>query len=455
MTVVDAQAKMFEPDVETRDPAEQRVIDEALFGKQIDYLFDHSPFYRDKLNDAGFRDAAAVGGLDDLADLPFTTKDELRRSQAEHSPLGAHCAAPLDKIARIYSTSGTSGVPMYIPLTQNDLARWIRTSKRTYTAAGIRPHHRVLTTYNSGPFVAGAVGESLQALGVNLIPVGTGNTDRLITALDRFHPNAMPGTPSFLSNIAETARARGIDPAACGLETLVCGGEPGASEPEVRQQLEEAFGAKVHEVMGIGDISISIWGEGPEQAGMHFCAQGFVHVELIDPNTGSVIPMEDGASGELVFTHLQHEAAPLLRFRSRDHVVVQTGPVPSGRTGARVRCIGRTDDMLIVRGVNVFPSAIREVVSDFRPAVGGMISVRPTQQGVKQAPPLSIAVELAEAARPDVDLAAAIETAIRERLIFTARVELVAPGSLARSEYKSRLVDYSAAASGLSEPGGA
>lgn len=213
MTVADTTAGIFEPEVETRAPAEQRGIDEALFRKQVAYLFDNSAFYRDKLNQAGFRNADAVGTLDDLADLPFTTKDELRQSQAEHAPLGAHCAAPLEKIARIYSTSGTSGVPMYIPLTQDDLACWIRTSQRTYTAAGIRPHHRVLTTYNSGPFVAGAVGESLQALGVNLIPVGTGNTDRLITALDRFHPNAMPGTPSFLTYIAETARARGIDPA--------------------------------------------------------------------------------------------------------------------------------------------------------------------------------------------------------------------------------------------------
>jgi phenylacetate-CoA ligase len=166
-------------------------------------------------------------------------------------------------------------------------------------------------------------------------------------------------------------------------------------------------------------------------------------VELIDPDTGSVIPMEDGASGELVYTHLHHEAAPLLRFRSRDHVVVSAGPVASGRTGVRVRCIGRTDDMLIVRGVNVFPSAIREVVNAFRPAVGGMISVRPTQLGVKQAPPLPVAVELAEDAAPEAGLASAIEAAIREKLIVTARIELVAPGSLARSEYKSRLVDYS------------
>src|SRR5947208_16051635 len=128
---------------------------------------------------------------------------------------------------------------------------------------------------------------------------------------------------------------------------------------------------------------------------MHLGARGFVRPELIDPATTEAIPLEDGASGELVLTHLQHRAAPLLRFRTRDHVVVRTSPCPCGRTAPRIRCIGRTDDMLIVRGVNVFPSAIREVVAGFAPAVSGSIAVRPAAEGVKQEPPLPVAVELA------------------------------------------------------------
>ena len=147
--------------------------------------------------------------------------------------------------------------------------------------------------------------------------------------------------------------------------------------------------------MGIGDIGVSLWGECEEQDGMHLGAHGFVHAELIDPETGAAIAMEDGASGELVLTHLQHRAAPLLRFRTRDHVVVRTSPCPCGRTGPRIRCLGRTDDMLIVRGVNVFPSAIREVVSGFAPAVSGHVMVKPRAPGVKQEPPLPVAVELA------------------------------------------------------------
>ena len=436
--------EIYDPKVETRNLSEQKLIDEKLFNKQIVYLFENSNFYRNKLRKSGFKSAKSVGGLDNLEELPFTTKDELRKSQSEAIVSASHWAAPIENIARIYSTSGTSGTPMYIPLTRNDLACWILPSKRAYTAAGIKPHHRVLTTYNSGPFVAGAVGESLQSLGVTLIPIGTGNTERLIRSLQRFKPNAMPGTPSFLLYIAEIASSLGIDPAKCGLETLVCGGEPGASETAVRHKLQTAFNSKVYEVMGVGDISISMWGESTEQEGMHFCAQDFVYVELINPNNGKSIKMEDGATGELVYTHLQHEAAPLLRFRSRDHVIIKTGLVKSGRTGNRVKCLGRTDDMIIVRGVNVFPSAIREVVSEFQPLVSGIILVKLQQAGVKQSPPILVEVELAEkqTAVNKEELASNIEKAIRDKLVFSSRVRLVSHGSVQRSEYKTNLVSY-------------
>ncbi|HET6643405.1 MAG TPA: hypothetical protein VFG93_09035, partial [Gaiellaceae bacterium] len=156
---------------------------------------------------------------------------------------------------------------------------------------------------------------------------------------------------------------------------------------------------------------------------------------------GGALPMEDGASGELVLTHLQHRAAPLLRFRTRDHVQVRTSPCPCGRTAPRVRCIGRTDDMLIVRGVNVFPSAIREVVSAFAPDVSGHILVKPQALGVKQEPPLPVSVELARGVTDDGALAGAISERLREVLVVRTRVELVTWGSLRRSEYKSTLVE--------------
>ena len=192
--------------------------------------------------------------------------------------------------------------------------------------------------------------------------------------------------------------------------------------------------------MGVGDIGPSLFGECEEQDGMHLGAHGFVHLELIDPESGDALPLEDGASGELVLTHLQHRAAPLLRFRTRDHVTVKTSPCPCGRTGPRIRCIGRTDDMLIVRGVNVFPSAVREVVNEFAPEVSGHILVRPRTPGVKQEPPLPVSVELAPGAEGSDKLAAAIESRLREALVVRTEIELVPWRSLDRSEYKSPLV---------------
>ena len=174
---------------------------------------------------------------------------------------------------------------------------------------------------------------------------------------------------------------------------------------------------------------------------MHLGARGFVHAELIEPDTGAALAMDDGATGELVLTHLQHRAAPLLRFRTRDHVQVRTSPCRCGRTTPRLRCIGRTDDMLIVRGVNVFPSAVREVVSSFAPQVSGQILVKPRAPGVKQEPPLPVAVELARSATADRALADAIRERMREVLVVQTRVELVPWGSLRRSEYKSKLVE--------------
>jgi phenylacetate-CoA ligase len=178
---------------------------------------------------------------------------------------------------------------------------------------------------------------------------------------------------------------------------------------------------------------------------MHFSGRGFIHVELIDPETGTPRPFEDGVEGELVYTHLTRQAAPLVRFRSRDHVRVHAGPCACGRTAPRVRCIGRTDDMLIVRGVNVFPSAVREVVNRYAPAVTGVVSVRPAAKGVRQAPPLKVIVELTEAGAPPEGLREKIESDIRATLVVTTAIQLVPPGTLPRSDYKSRLLDFSEA----------
>jgi phenylacetate-CoA ligase len=432
---------MLAPDVEARPWAEQLELDDASYRAQLAYLFDRSAFYREKLAAAGFSSAGAAGGLPEIARLPLTEKDEIRATRTAENPIGAHlCAAP-SEIVRIYSTSGTTGTPSYVPLTAGDLDNWVTGSARSYAASGIAAGQRIVTTYNAGPFVAGAALAAFDRIGLCHVPVGTGNTERLMQTLELLRPEAAVLTPSYAAHLVEWAAERDVDLRGSSVERVLVAGEPGGGEPAFRARLEEGWGARVTEAMGIGDIGVSLWGECEEQDGMHLGARGFVHAELMEPETGAALELDDGAAGELVLTHLRHRAAPLLRFRTRDHVEVRTSPCKCGRTGPRLRCIGRTDDMLIVRGVNVFPSAVREVVSAFAPKVSGHILVRPQAPGVKQEPPLPVSVELAPGSTADDALAEAIRERLRNVLVVQTRVDLVPWGSLRRSEYKSTLVE--------------
>jgi phenylacetate-CoA ligase len=430
---------MVEPEIEGAPWDDQAGRDEPLYRAQIAYLFERSRFYRDKLAGAGFASPAAVGALAAIGDLPLTEKDELRRSRNRDEPIGTHRTAAREEIARIYSTSGTTGTPSYIPLTPADLEVWVRTSARSYAASGIARGERLVSTYNAGPFVAGAALDAFARLGLCHIPVGAGNTERLMAAVDLLKPDAVALTPSYALHLAEWAQNRGLDLPGAGVKRLMVAGEPGGGEPTMRAKLEAAWGASVTEAMGIGDISVSLWGECEAKAGMHFSGRGFVHFELIDPASGGPIEIRDGAEGELVLTHLVNRSAPLLRFRTRDHVRLAVGRCACGRTAPRVRCIGRTDDMLIVRGVNVFPSAVREVVNQFAPDVTGVIMIRPRVPGVRQEPPLPVSVEVAHGAS-DV-LAERIRARIRDTLLVTTEIALTPAGSLPRSEYKSKLVE--------------
>ena len=412
---------------------DQLVLDDASYRSQLAYLLERSAFYRDKLADFD-----TSGGLADIAQLPLTEKDELRATTTTENPIGAHLCAARAEIVRIYSTSGTTGVPSYIPLTAYDLDNWVTGSARSYAASGIAAGQRIVSTYNAGPFVAGAALGAFERLGLTHVPVGTGNTERLLTAIELLEPEAVVLTPSYAAYLIE----RDVDLRGSSVERVLVAGEPGGGEPAFRAQLEDGWGARVTEAMGIGDIGVSLWGECEEQDGMHLGARGFVHAELIEPETGVAVELDDGATGELVLTHLQHRAAPLLRFRTRDHVEVRTSPCTCGRTGPRIRCVGRTDDMLIVRGVNVFPAAVREVVSAFAPRVSGQILVKPQAPGVKQEPPLPVIVELAQGATADASLGEAIREKLRSVLVVQTRVDLVPWGSLRRSEYKSKLVEH-------------
>ena len=318
---------------------------------------------------------------------------------------------------------------------------------RGYSAAGFKPGQRLVVGFNAGPFVAGAVYHGFDKIGCSVIPVGTGNTERMVTAIQRLGATGVSCTPSYGLYLIDWCRDQGVETQSLGLQNMITAGEPGGGDPFVRKAIQDAFGCTVRESMGIGDVSLSVWAEDADEQGMHFMAKGFVHVELINPESGQPIPWEEGAQGELVYTALQRESMPLLRFRSRDHVVVNMAANPTGRTGPRIRCVGRTDDMLIVRGVNLFPTAVRSVLDSFKEQVSGIFSIRPSVDGVLQTPPLPVVVEVAHGQPVDnPELARRIKDEIKARLLVSTQVRLVEHGSLPRETYKTKLVDYSEAA---------
>jgi len=412
--------------------------EKALLG-ELKYVWAHSSFYREKFGKAGV-EAGHIKGLDDLRKLPFTEKTELRDSQMAAPPLGRHAAVPMEDVARIYSTSGTTGRPTYIGLTHHDIEVWREGAGRALWTGGFRPH-TIVPLVVAPYLIADSYTDAIEGIGATSVPMGVGATDRLIGAFQNIGANALLATSSFPLHFAASLRRRGIEPKSLGIELILAGGEPGASIPAVRREVEETFGCTFLEMMGNGDMAGEIWSECKYKRGMHFCGQGIVYPEIIDSETGEPLDIEEGTRGELVYTSIDRECIPLVRFRTRDHVVVTQTSCECGRTGYGIRCIGRTDDMLIVQGVNVYPSAVRDVVSSLVPKTTGAIEIQlrdPPPEGWK--PPIAIKVEHAGGAGDLTQLKEEIEGLLREKLIFRAHVELVPPESLPKVEYKARLV---------------
>jgi phenylacetate-CoA ligase len=423
---------------ECADAAATRRLHDERLRAQLAHVAAHSRFCQRKFATAGV-DPAAVQGTDDLARLPFTEKSELRENQLAEPPFGAHIACDATEVRRVYSTSGTTGRPTYIGLTAHDVGVWREAACRAFWANGLRPGDRVPLVVS--PFVvAASYADAFEAIGTS-IPIGVNMTDRLVDAFRFGGANSLLCTASYPLHFARALEERGIDPRSLGLRRIMAGGEPGASIPEVRRQIEQTFDCTLMECSGNGDYCAMTWAECEDRNGMHFVGQGIVHPEIVDPESGEPLAIEAGVKGELVVTSLDRECMPLVRFRTRDHVEVTHTECDCGRTGFGIRIVGRTDDLLIVRGVNVYPAAVRDVVAGFAPRTNGVIEIQlrePPPRGWE--PPVHVKAEYGAAAGDLAALKAELEARLREKLIFRAEVELVAEGSLPRYEYKAKLV---------------
>jgi phenylacetate-CoA ligase len=417
-------ARYFDERIETMPPAWTRRLEEERLAEQVSRCYDRSPFYRHKLEDAGVR-PEHVERLEDLAELPFTTKEELRASQAESPPYGDYVCVDGIEVVRMHLSSGTTGKPLVMPYTERDVATSAEVGARAFWAAGVRPDDTLLHCL-SYSFYTGGISDhaALEATGAAMIPVGLGQSARVLELWPELRPTALFSTITYPVHLAETAVERGLDPRSLGLAKLVVTGEPGGQIAATRKRLEELWGAEVGDTYGLSEVWGTLAGECEERHGLHFSGQDAALVELIEPEGGKQVPMEEGARGELVFTHLYREAAPLIRFRSRDVAEILGVDCPCGRTGFRFRVVGRSDDMFRVRGVNVFPSAVEELMRE-----QGVDRFAIVLDSFPVEPPVRILVEGVEGRERE------LAQAVRARLDFTCHI---AAATLPRSEAKSK-----------------
>jgi phenylacetate-CoA ligase len=312
------------------------------------------PFYKNALGRLGLR-PEMMRTPADVRKLPFTTKEDLR----QHYPLG-FCAVPRERIARIHGSSGTTGKPTFVAYTRQDLTTWSGLCARFLVAGGLRPEHFVHIAFGFGLFTGGfGLHYGVERVGAAVVPAAGGNTPRQIMLIQDLQAQVLVCTPSYALHIAEAARQQGLDPRRLTLRFGHFGGEPWTEE--MRIALESEFAMKAFNNYGLSEvIGPGVSGECAARTGMHISEDHFI-VECLDPQT--LEPVPDGQPGELVFTSLTKEAFPIIRYRTRDIAALDRAPCPCGRTGVRMsRVKGRTDDMLIIRGVNVFPSQIEEAL---------------------------------------------------------------------------------------------
>ncbi|GLZ05638.1 phenylacetate--CoA ligase [Actinomadura sp. NBRC 104412] len=410
----------------------------AMLRAQLEGLPARSPFYADLFAAHGV-DAGALESLDDLRKLPFTGKQELRESQAAAPPLGRHAGVDLTEVIRVHASTGTTGTPSWVGVTRRDSEAWTEMVARAFRTMGATREDVVLHGAGLTLFVGGLpIRDAIERIGSTMVPIGTGASEKAVLALETLGITALHATPSYVRYLAEYIRERkGRDPREFGIRKIFVGGEPGGGEPAFRAHVEREWGGKVTEGLGNADMAPVLFGEAPGTDGMRFTGGRHVVVELIDPDTGEPVDPEPGATGELVYTSVDRECCPLVRFRTRDRIVV-TGLAHDG--APLIRCVGRTDDMLIVLGVNVFPTAVRDLVQTLHPRTSGVVQIiRPDRSGHRVDPPLRVEAEWGAEPGDHDTLRRDIEDLIRTRLTVPAAVTLVPPGTIARSEMKSQL----------------
>ncbi|ELY40374.1 phenylacetate--CoA ligase PaaK [Natronorubrum tibetense] len=408
-----------------RSHDELRELQSDRLRDTVEYAFENVPFYRQTLDEAGIA-PTDIDSIEDIQSLPFTTKADFR----ETYPDGLF-AVDDDELRRIHASSGTTGKPKIVSYTDGDLELWHEVMARSMAAAGLDSSDTVQNAYGYGLFTGGlGFHGGAEELGATVIPAGSGNTQRQVELARDLESDALACTPSYALYFAETAAEMGVDPRELPLSTVLYGAEP-CTEP-MREEIEDRLGVRGYENYGLSElIGPGVAVECEAQAGMHIWEDHF-YPEVIDPRTGEPVP--EGEEGELVLTTLTKEALPVLRYRTGDLTTLTREPCDCGRSMARMDSVtGRADDLLIVRGVNLYPSQIEDVILEFD-AVAPYYRIDLDRENNLDT--LELTVELAEAFDGDLDgLRDKVLERLQNALSFTPdELELVEYGTIERTE---------------------
>lgn len=399
----------------------------------VKQCYENIPFYKQKFDEMGIR-PEDIQDIDDIVKLPFTNKQDLRDTY----PFGL-VAVPRDDLVRIHASSGTTGKQTVVAYTQKDLEAWAECTARGIVSVGGSSRDFVHVSYGYGLFTGGlGLHYGAEKLGATAIPVSSGNTERQIQILQDYESDILCCTPSYAMYIGETLREKGIDPGSLKVRAGIFGAEPWTEE--MRQEIEKLLAIKAYDIYGLSEIAgPGVATECTEQNGMHV-SEDYFYPEIIDPDTGAVLP--DGEYGELVFTCIGKEALPLIRYRTRDICALTHETCACGRTLVRMKKPrGRTDDMLIIRGVNVFPSQIESVLLE----LGMDPNYQMIVDRVSNTDCLEVQVEINEKVFSDTVrslemVEKKISAALYSTLGITAGVRLLEPKSIQRSEGKAKRV---------------
>ena len=427
---------IWNPEFETLPRPDMGKLQSERLGRLVDALYRRVPFYRKKMEQAGVK-PQDIQSVKDIARLPFTTKDEMR----EVYPYGL-LAVNMHEIVEIHTSSGTTGKPVVDAYTAGDIEVWSEVMGRTLATGGTTKHDIVQNAFGYGLFTGGlGVHYGSRKIGATVIPISGGNTKRQVAILKDFKTSVLTCTPSYALFLAEGCKEEGLDFKTLGLKAGFFGAEPWSEN--MRKDIQEKLHLLAIDIYGLTEIiGPGVASECEHQNGLHIFEDHF-YPEIIDPKTGKVLP--DGEKGELVITTLTKEGTPVLRYRTRDITFLDHSPCPCGRTSVRMhRILGRTDDMLIIRGVNVFPSQIEEVILS-------MDGIEPHYQLIVerhgQLDELEVQVEMNEKMFSDeIKVLEKTEKQIEAKLYGTlnihTKVKLVEPKSIARSEGKAkRIID--------------